>query len=223
MFKLVTTLLIFININILNSQTINVKSYLKFNHKDLILYVDKDTNSQLSIQYFNYSYLDTIKADKYKRKDKWHNDLKQSPYSSNYNDNTKYDLGHLTPSYLTLYSEESNYNSFSLFNQAPQLNEFNRGKWKGLEKSIVDSISKYKTNVVIITGVIYDNINKQYINKSRIKIPLNFFKILIIPKKHIYVWIGNNDSNNIPQLTNIKLIMQLSKKYKNNFKLSIKN
>lgn len=221
--KTIILLILLFVITNLKSQIINVKSYLKISHKDLTLYVDRDTNSQLSIQYFNYTYLDIIKSGKYKRKDKWHNDLKQSPYTVNYNDNTKYDLGHLTPSYLTLYSEESNYNSFSLFNQAPQLNVFNRGKWRAMEENIVDSISKYKTNVIIITGVLYNNINKEYINKTRVKIPIHFFKILIIPKKHVYVWLANNDANNIPQITNIKLIMELSKKYKNKFKLTIKN
>jgi len=219
-FKIIIILLITNNIF---SQKINISSKIQIKHKDLTFYIDKDTNSQLSVQEFNYNYLDIIKSGKYKRKDKWHSELKPSPYYSDYNNKTKYDLGHLTPSYLTLYGEDMNYNSFSFFNQAPQLSEFNRGKWRALEENVVDSISRYKSNVIVITGVIYNNINKVHLNGSRIKIPIHFFKILIIPKKHIYVWIGNNDSNNIPQLTNIKLIMELSKKYKNNFKLSIKN
>jgi len=221
--KTIVSLLLLFIINSLNCQIINIKSYLNINHEDLILYIDKDTNSQLSLQYFKYGNLDTIKSGKYKRKDRWHSELKASPYAPDYNYNTIYDLGHLTPSYLTLYSDNMNYNSFSVFNQAPQLSEFNRGKWRSLEQNIVDSISKYKTDVVIITGVIYNNINKNYINKTRIKIPIKFFKILVISKNKQYAWIGDNDSNNIPQLTNIKLIMQISNKYKNNFKLKIKN
>jgi DNA/RNA endonuclease G (NUC1) len=40
----------------------------------------------------------------------------------------------LTPSDITSYSKVVNHNSFSLYNQAPQLAGFNRGKWSRLEK-----------------------------------------------------------------------------------------
>ena len=56
--------------------------------------------------------------------------------------------------------------SFSLFNQAPQVAAFNRGKWAQLEGQVEDSISKYQSDVTIITGVIYDPIFKKYLGKS---------------------------------------------------------
>jgi hypothetical protein len=43
-------------------------------------------------------------------------------------------FGHDPIRYLTSYSKVVNHNSFSLYNQAPQLAGFNRGKWSRLEK-----------------------------------------------------------------------------------------
>jgi hypothetical protein len=49
---------------------------------------------------------------------------------------------HLTPSDITSYDKVTNHNSFSLYNQAPQLAGFNRGKWARLENSVYDTIRK---------------------------------------------------------------------------------
>ena len=56
--KTIVLLFIAFIVNNLNSQTVDIKSYLNINHEELILYIDKDINSQLSLQYFKYSNLE---------------------------------------------------------------------------------------------------------------------------------------------------------------------
>jgi DNA/RNA endonuclease G (NUC1) len=78
-----------------------------------------------------------------------------------------------------------------MLNQAPQYSYFNQHPWKNLEMNVEDSITKYKKDAVIITGVIYDENNKNYLPNSRIKIPTHYYKILVI-NKLTYIWLGVN-------------------------------
>lgn len=170
---------------------------LTINHGDLTLYLDSDTNSFISKHELKYSDFKKLDSD---RDNKWFQDTYKGIYNREHYVYSGYDLGHLTPSHITSYNDTLNHKSFSLFNQAPQLASFNRGKWAKLEKSVEDSISKYKTDVIIITGVIYDNKDKVYLDKSKIKVPDVYYKILFIrTKKKIltYVWLGSNINGEI--------------------------
>ena len=159
-------------------------------HGELTFYLDSDTNTFLSVHKIKYTQF--LKIDGV-RSDKWHSEKYKGIYDKEAYLHSGYDLGHLTPSNITSYDDSLNYHSFSFFNQAPQLAGFNRGKWAQLENNVEDSISKYKTNATIYTGVIYDNKKKTYLNKSKIKIPISYYKILSIEsKKLVYVWIGSN-------------------------------
>ncbi len=159
-------------------------------HGELTFYLDSDTNTFLSVHKIKYTQF--LKIDGV-RSDKWHSEKYKGIYDKEAYLHSGYDLGHLTPSNITSYDDSLNYHSFSFFNQAPQLAGFNRGKWAQLENNVEDSIRKYKTNATIYTGVIYDNKKKTYLNKSKIKIPISYYKILSIEsKKLIYVWIGSN-------------------------------
>lgn len=177
-------------------------------HGDLTLYLDTDTNSFVSKHELKYSDFKKLDSD---RDDKWFQDTYKGIYNKEYYVRSGYDLGHLTPSHITSYNDTLNHESFSLFNQAPQVAAFNRGKWAQLEKGVEDSIAKYKVDVTIITGVIYDNKNKMYLNKSKIKIPDVYYKILVIKNKKkplTYVWVGSNVNgqvikSDIPQLNGI--------------------
>lgn len=164
-------------------------------HNELTIWLDSDTNSFVTKHELKYSDFKKLDSD---RDDNWHNEVYKGPYSKTPYLYSGYDLGHLTPSHITSYNDTLNYHSFSFYNQSPQIASFNRGKWSRLEKSVEDSIKKYHSNVVIITGVIYDNINKTYLNKSRVKIPEAFYKILYIKKQKLtYVWIGSNNNGKI--------------------------
>ena len=45
------------------------------------------------------------------RKDRWHKEKPNGPYYNGYSANSGYDLGHLTPSKITMYSDSLNYHS----------------------------------------------------------------------------------------------------------------
>lgn len=180
-------------------------------HNELTLYLDSDNNSFISKHELKYNNFLKLDSD---RDDKWHSEIK-GPYSKEHYLYSGYDMGHLTPSHITSYNDTLNHHSFSFYNQAPQLAAFNRGKWKRLEMSVEDSISKYKTDVLIITGVIYDESKKVYLGKSKIKIPEMYYKILFIKlKKPItYVWVGSNKNGEITKSTIKELngVLELNK------------
>ena len=180
-------------------------------HNELTLYLDSDNNSFISKHELKYNNFLKLDSD---RDDKWHSEIK-GPYTKEPYLYSGYDMGHLTPSHITSYNDTLNHHSFSFYNQTPQLAAFNRGKWKRLEMSVEDSISKYKTDVLIITGVIYDESKKVYLGKSKIKIPEMYYKILCIKlKKPItYVWIGSNKNGEITKSTIKELngVLELNK------------
>lgn len=197
--KIFLTLLLLYSI-ISISQTISTNNKLIIPHGDITLYLTKDTCTLASkhvIIYSNY-----LKLDK-ERDNRWFQDTYKK-YNKNAYLHTGYDLGHLTPSHITSYDNTVNHNSFSLYNQAPQLASFNRGKWAQLEASVEDSIGKYKRNAIIITGVIYDSKNSRYLGETNIPIPISYFKVLYLNKK-VYCWIGSNINGEIIPTTLIKL------------------
>ena len=131
---------------------------------------------------------------------------------------TGYDIGHLTPSHITSYDNDLNHQSFSLFNAAPQVAAFNRGKWAQLEGDIEDLVTKGKQDVVIITGVIYDPKNKKRMGKSKIPIPVSYFKVLFIDGGTV-CWVGSNINGMISVIT----LTELNELFKlNKMNLTIK-
>lgn len=188
------------------SQSVVTKNKLIINHGDIILYLSSDTLPMVSKHTIIYS---KFKLDS-GRDNKWFQD-KYKKIDRNAYKKSGYDLGHLTPSQITSYDDVLNHKSFSLYNQAPQLAKFNEGSWKKLEKSVVDSIIKYKCDAKVITGVIYDSTCK-FLPNSRIKIPTHYFKILYIGKK-TYCWIGSNTTCEVKQtkLAELNIIFKKNK------------
>ena len=148
-------------------------------------------------------YSSFLKLDK-ERDNRWFQDTYKGKYTKDAYLRTGYDIGHLTPSHITSYDNELNHKSFSLFNAAPQVAAFNRGKWAQLEGDVEDLISKSKQDVVIITGVIYDPKNKKFMSNSRIPIPNSFFKVLFI-NGTTKCWVGSNINGMISVITLIDL------------------
>ena len=174
--------------NIALSQTVTVGNKLAIGHGDLVLYPSNDTLPMASRHCIKFS---KFKLDS-DRDDRWFQDRYKKVSKADYK-GTGYDLGHLTPAHITSYDDSLNYNSFSLYNQAPQLARFNRGSWKRLESAVEDSIMKYKKDAVVITGVIYDTAPK-YLGNSKIKIPSHYFKCVFVGS-YKWCWIGSNDSS----------------------------
>lgn len=189
------------------SQIVATKNKLVLNHGDMILYLSNDTLPMVSYHSILFS---KYKLDK-DRDDRWFQDKYPKMDKEAYK-GTGYDLGHLTPSHITSYDDTLNHRSFSLYNQAPQVARFNRKEWRMLEAGVEDSISKYKTNAKIITGVIYDE-NCKPLPNSRITIPSHYFKILYIGKK-TYCWIGANDKTGLIKTTTLAELNAIFEKNK---------
>jgi len=194
--KLLLTLSLILFIGISFTQQIITNSKLIINHQDMVLYLESDTNTMISVHtltYKNYQIIDSPNAiDRKKLKDPWFDDTYKGKFKEKYYTNTKKDKGHLTPFKATSYSKETAINSFSSYNQAPQDYYFNEHPWEQLEQHVLDSIKIYKKDAIIITGVIYNNNNKPtYLSTSRIKIPTYYYKILYIDNKKYY-WLGDN-------------------------------
>jgi|LauGreDrversion4_2_1035121.scaffolds.fasta_scaffold07357_2 hypothetical protein len=187
-------------------QTVDVSgTTFRINHGDISFYLDADTSSLISVHFVTYSELTKIDGH---RSDKWHKEWPGGPYQKNSLNKTGFDLGHLTPSNITSYDDKLNYHSFSLFNQAPQIAAFNRGKWAKLEKSVIKYLLKNKEDAVIITGVIYDK-NAKRVKGTRVKIPTTFYKI-VSTKSNTICYVGSN-VNGVCVKTNLKTIIDLTK------------
>jgi DNA/RNA endonuclease G (NUC1) len=189
------------------SQTISTNNKLIINHGDITLYLTDDSLSMVSKYILSYD--NFLKLDD-ERDNRWFQDTIKSKYNRTIYSKSGYDLGHLTPSHITSYDNELNHKSFSFLNQAPQLPSFNRGKWARVESSVEDTISKYKKDVVIITGVIYSK-KTIYLKNSKIKIPVYYYKILYIDRL-IYCWVGSNVDGGIKVIS----IKELNKLFKSN-------
>ena len=193
------------------TQTVITDSKLIIPHGDITLYLTKDTCSMLSKHVLKYS--DFLRLDN-ERDNRWFQDRYKGKYYKEAYLRTGYDIGHLTPSHITSYDNKLNHKSFSLFNAAPQLAGFNRGRWAQLENKIEDIVAKNKQDVVIITGVIYDPNNKKYMGKSKIPIPSAFFKVLFI-NGTTKCWIGSN-INGLITMTTLEKLNELFKLNKMN-------
>lgn len=199
--------LVFILVSMVSiGQTITTDNKLIIPHGDITLYLTKDTCALASKHVITYS--EFLKLDK-ERDNRWFQDTYKGKYTKDAYLRTGYDIGHLTPSHITSYDNELNHKSFSLFNAAPQLASFNRGKWAQMEGGVEDTIAKYKKDAIIITGVIYDGKKKVFMGKSKIPIPMSFFKVLYIDKK-VFCWIGSNINGQILP-TSIKELNEMFK------------
>jgi DNA/RNA endonuclease G (NUC1) len=196
-------------------QTITTDNKLIISHGDITLYLTKDTCALASKHVITYA--EFQKLDK-ERDNRWFQDTYKGKYTKDSYLKTGYDIGHLTPSHITSYDNELNHKSFSLFNASPQLAAFNRGKWAQMEGGVEDSIAKYKKDAVIITGVIYDGKKTTYMGKSKIPIPMSFFKVVYIDKK-VFCWIGSN-INGLITTTTVKELNEIFKLNKMTLKIN---
>ena len=184
-------------------------------HGDLTFYLDSDTASYVSVHLVTYAELLKIDGE---RSDKWHREWPGGAYTKDCLHKTGFDLGHLTPSNITSYDDSLNYHSFSLFNQAPQVGAFNRGKWAQLEKSVIVDLKSKKEDAAVITGVIYDK-NAKRVNKTRVKIPTTYYKI-VATKSGTVCYIGSNVNGQVTK-TDLKTILDLAKQGGTNLNISV--
>lgn len=206
--KLLFSTIFIILSNILFAQHVKIEgSKFKVSHGEMELYIDEDTCTYISVHTITKKEILKLDGD---RDDKWHKESPFGPYKKDDYVHSGYDLGHLTPAHITSYNDSLQYHSFSFFNQSPQVAQFNRGKWKELEGQVENYLIKAKMDkAVIITGVLYDNKNKEYLGKGRIKIPLAYYKIVLV-NNEVLCWIGSNN-NGVITKTTLKEILDVAK------------
>lgn len=110
-----------------------------------------------------------------------------------------YDRGHIAPSGDMPTAETQN-DSFSLANMAPQAPRFNRGVWAHLEESVRTLAER--ENLYVVTGVLFNG-NQIGFLKNRVAIPTQYFKMVYSPSTQSasVFWGYNKDDTQIIQST----------------------
>ena len=90
-----------------------------------------------------------------------------------------YDRGHMCPAADQKWSNQAMIDCFVMANMCPQKHELNAGAWLTLENKERDW-AKRDSAVMIIAGPIHTE-DDTYIEKSSVRIPTMFFKILLAP------------------------------------------
>lgn len=90
-----------------------------------------------------------------------------------------FDRGHMCPAADQKWSEDAMNDCFVMANMCPQLHDLNAGAWETLE-SKERLWAKRDSAVMIIAGPIYTD-GETYIEKSKVRVPDAFFKVLIAP------------------------------------------
>lgn len=109
----------------------------------------------------------------------------------------KIDKGHLCPAASSRYSQKENDQSFFFSNRAPQNRNFNRNRWKKLEKTVRSYAKKFGIQgIVVYTGVAYDKNMAIKTVGNGVKVPTHFWKIIATVdnnyKTHTLAWIFKN-------------------------------
>lgn len=90
-----------------------------------------------------------------------------------------YDRGHMCPAADQKWSKEAMNDCFVMANMCPQLHDLNSGAWETLE-SKERTWAKRDSAILIVAGPIYSD-GETYIEKSKVRVPDAFFKVLIAP------------------------------------------
>lgn len=105
-----------------------------------------------------------------------------------------YDRGHLAPN-ADMSNKNSQYDSFSLANIAPQAPDNNRKTWVKIESKTRDLTNQYGTSYVV-TGTAFLSPQLKKINNN-VLIPTHFFKAVYIPSvNRAVVFMSPNDTSN---------------------------
>lgn len=91
-----------------------------------------------------------------------------------------FDRGHMCPAADQKWSEAAMNDCFVMANMCPQLHDLNADAWETLESK--ERIwAKRDSAVMIIAGPIYTEDDQSYIEKSKVRVPGAFFKVLLAP------------------------------------------
>lgn len=129
---------------------------------------------------------------KEKRNDKFQEDPQVRGVKVTNNDyaGSGYDRGHMAPAGDMKWNAQAMEESFYMTNMCPQLHSLNAGDWNELENRCREWAKKYN-KVYIVCGPIYREQRKaKYIGKNRIRVPDEFYKVVLIYEKQKTVALG---------------------------------
>lgn len=106
-------------------------------------------------------------------------DLSGCPDKTDYS-GSGYDRGHLCPAADQKWTPKAMLDCFSMANMCPQWPSLNSGAWNTLEQKC-RSWAKRDSALIIVAGPIFERSNKKYLNRSDIRIPDAFFKVILAP------------------------------------------
>lgn len=135
-----------------------------------------------------------LQSAKLNRVDNFHEEPRLTVMPAHLSDysGTGYDRGHLSPN-ADMKDRESQFDSFSLANIAPQDPELNRGEWANLEKRVRGFA--YKTgDAYVVTGVLFKSPTVKSLNG--VLVPSHFYKAVYIPSTNeSMVFVAENVPN----------------------------
>lgn len=162
------------NVTIPKGLTSQIKEYTGFT-----LSFNKDNRTP---NYVAWELLGSEVSTEWPRKDNfWQDkDLDGCPLKTEYYYSTSgYERGHMCPAADQRWSEQAMNDCFVMANMCPQLHDLNAGAWETLE-SKERMWAKRDSAILIIAGPIHTE-DDTYIEKSKVRVPSAFFKVLLAP------------------------------------------
>ena len=116
----------------------------------------------------------------FKRKNNFKADKEIKERSASLSDYRKsgYDRGHLKPAAVSKGTKLDMDQSFLMSNMSPQLPEFNRQGWKGIEAE-VRSLLKTQDSIIVYTGPVLKGID-HFIGSNKVGVPKYFYKAILL-------------------------------------------
>lgn len=160
------------NVEIPNGMTSQVKEYTGFT-----LSFNKDNRTP---NYVAWELLGTEVSTEWPRTDNFwkDDDIEGCTQHSDYT-RSGYDRGHMCPAADQKWSEQAMIDCFVMANMCPQLHDLNAGAWEKLEEK-ERTWAKRDSALMIIAGPIYTE-GETWIEKSMVRVPDAFFKVLLAP------------------------------------------
>lgn len=114
-----------------------------------------------------------------------------------------FDRGHMAPN-GDMYSQQSQYDSFSLANIAPQHPINNQNTWREIEEATRAMVSRYREPAFVVTGVAYLNPTVRTLPNSQVLIPSHIYKAVYFPKSgRIGAYLSANDDSRTAEILSI--------------------
>ncbi|CUG90312.1 endonuclease, putative [Bodo saltans] len=95
--------------------------------------------------------------------------------------NTSWNRGHLAPSHILSYTQDTKKATYTMANIAPQYGTFNQQPWNQLETKVFDWIVAKSKALYIVTGVAYKSRSSARRTFDNIAVPDYYWKVICDP------------------------------------------